>query len=462
MKHYDLRVVHLLDPNRKLERSCGGHGWPLLVLVDGTGQIRYKTNNLVEKIQGEITPILESMLPQTAAAKPIVRNGVPYMSVTLKRSGEVDEPKARDRFPAIACGPDGRVYLAFTRDEGANSDVYLRVYDGTKWSEDCPVAATEFDEYDPSLAVNRQGRLWIAWASNAEKSHYNIYVANLKESAEPIRATRVTDADDDAMRGRLAVQDDGTVWLAYYRWLRMGLSNRSRDKEIYVRRWTGTAWSDEMHVSPEDVPRYEDHSDPAIATRGNKVVVAWNWDFHRVKGYTTNAAGPTIFFREVNTEGPQGRTTDLSCRDIDVTPALAIDGAGQIVCAWDSLGYDRESRLERKNLMTRIYDLATREVSPYAKKMRSGLVNVCTPNFATDPKGDLSLIWSETANGTDWSVCRMNFEARTEDWSKVGTVESEVRPRFPAAAYDSKGRLWVAYSVERDGERRIEARALEK
>jgi hypothetical protein len=89
---------------------------------------------------------------------------------------------------------------------------------------------------------------------------------------------RLTDSGDDAMHARMACDDKGHVWAAYYKWHKMG--KYSRDKEVYIRKLENGQWSNEIRISPTDVPQYEDHSEPSISAYGSGVAIAWSCDFY--------------------------------------------------------------------------------------------------------------------------------------------------------------------------------------
>ena len=315
------------------------------MLADPKGKVIHNANNLLGGEMPTLGPLIERTLARAQGNRTTVRDGVSYPAATLKRNQEGRAGRQRDRFASMACGPDGRVYLVFTRRVSNNSDVLLRVFDGTKWSKDRPVAATPADEYDGSVVVGKEGELWLAWTSNARGKKYNIFVARADRPSAPIQPTPLTQADDDAMHARLACDRDGRVWATYYKWhKRRGCS---RDREVYVRRNDGKNWSREIQVSPQDVPWYEDHSDPAIAPYADGVVVCWSWDYHRPKGYPDYAQDPTIFARTIGDDLNLGNPVVVSRRYIDTAPAVAVDPVGRVWCAWDSMWRSRSARGRR-------------------------------------------------------------------------------------------------------------------
>ena len=95
-----------------------------------------------------------------------------------------------------------------------------------------------------------------------------------------------------------------------------------RDKEVYARYLEQNRWSDEIHVSPEDILPADDHTDPVIAPSGSGVVIGWSWDFHHVPenlGYSQVPQEPSIFLRSVEA-GPKLQRAGPSAAQMS-TPA---------------------------------------------------------------------------------------------------------------------------------------------
>ena len=437
-KHYRFDIPSLMDPVRAFEKKYNRSGWPFLMLAGPDGEIVYKANTLIDKDRRKIEKSLKKMFEKTTPVETEVVEGIEYMPATIERSGEKEKAKLRERFASVACG-GGKVYVIFTTNRNGGSDVYMRVLDGGKWSEDIAVAATDADEFDGQVLVDKNGGVWVSYVSDTYGKRYNIFAAKVEDFSKAIESIRVSRARDDAMRGRLACDEAGDIWLAYYQWRRMGKS--SRDKEVFVQRYSGGRWNRPMQVSPTDVPEYEDHSDVAIAASADGVMVAWSWDYHKPKGYTKDAAAPTIFVRGVNGQLTAGKVSVVSGKNIDVTPTICVDGSGNVWCAWDSLGRDKGSYRKR---------VFVKSVRGREQDLSGAMANVCTPSFACDGKGKLAVLWSETSDGKKWVLKKSDFDAAKKVWLKGEIVQSEGNPRFCGADYDENGRLWVAYSKQTD------------
>lgn len=71
--------------------------------------------------------------------------------------------KGNNWAPAIAAGEDGTVAVAWDGYASRSYDVYLRTWRDGAWEEVRPVAATPRFEAHPTVAVDAQGRVWVAW-----------------------------------------------------------------------------------------------------------------------------------------------------------------------------------------------------------------------------------------------------------------------------------------------------------
>lgn len=432
-KHYRLGIVHLMDTDRTFEKKYNRNGWPFLMVVNGQGQVVYTCNNLIDN-DPELKKELQKIKQTREKPKTIEVDGVQYMTSTLERNG-LKADSQNDRFPVIAAGNDGRIYTVYTSGRNGNSDILMRIFDGKAFTE-IPVAATKFDEYDAAVAMDNSGQPWICWTSN-QAGRYNIFLTNLADIQKGKPPIQITVAEDDAMHGRLVCDAENAVWVTYYRWQKM--SGTSRDKEVYLRRWANGKLSKEIQVSPTDVPSYEDHTDPAIASLEDGVAVCWSWDYHKPKGYPQECESPTIFARRVNPDLSAGALFPLSGNSIESIPALSGPVENHLWCAWDSL----DGR--KKSLCVRSFSSQAADGSSVV--ISESLKHLCSPSFAFYKNQEGTLVWAETTDGQTWRLARADYDFASKSWGKKRFIEEKQHPRYPSAAYDNDGTLWIAYSV---------------
>jgi hypothetical protein len=449
-KHYKMPVVYLMDSDRAFEGKYNRRGWPFLMLVDPNGQVVYKCNNLVDRDK-ELMNQFQKFKKKSFALETKTVDGVPYMTSTLQRSGQGEKTLQNDRFTSLAAGPDGQIYAVFTSLKNGNSDVILRIYNGESPDKEIPIAAADADEYDGTVLVDNKNQVWICWTSNAVDNKYQIHLTSLKDVQEGRESLVVSKSKEDAMHGRMTADDSGTIWITYYQWHNMG--QNSRDKEVYLRKYSNGAFSEQIHISPTDVPVYEDHTDPSISILNGQVFVSWSWDFHQPRGYTKDAKEPTIFARAVNQDLSLGKPFYMSGHRIDAAPMLSCANNNNLWCAWDSLGRSQKDRVYHKNLYVRALTAGDAAGQEFA--IAQDLVNVCSPCFAFDGEGNGVLTFSQSENGKDWSLWKAAYDPESNCWKEPAVVISDGNPRFGSCVYDVKGKLWIAYSVQSDKGREV-------
>lgn len=447
-KHYKMPVVYLMDSDRAFGRKHNRDGWPFLMLVDPNGQIIYKCNNLIGRDK-ELMRQLQKFKKESFPAETKTADGVFYMTSTLQRSGEDKNLLQNDRFTSIAAGTGGKIFVVYTSVKDGNSDIILRIHNGQSSDEDVPIAATDADEYDGTVLLDSKNQVWICWTSNAVDNRYQIHLTSLKDVQDGRESVIVSKSKEDAMHGRMTADDSGNIWITYYQWHNMG--QISRDKEVYLRKYSNGTFSEEIRISPSDVPSYEDHTDPSISVMNGQAFVCWSWDYHMPKGYTKAAREPTIFARTVSQNIALGKPFHLSSSRIDTAPTLSRAYNNSLWCAWDSLGF--KGRVCRKILYVR--SLSAPDVVGKEFAIAQDLVNVCSPCFALDSTGKGVLTWSQTEKGKDWSLWKAEYDSDRNCWKEPAVVISEGNPRFGSCVYDTQGRLWIAYSVLTDKGREV-------
>jgi hypothetical protein len=436
-------AVYLMDPDRSFERKYNRNGWPFLMLADEKGKIVYQCNNLADNDKTLMRHLHEiSKTPRKPEIRPV--GTVPYRQCTLENNGEIEKTLRNERFTSIACGADEDIYAVFTAVEDGNSNIYLRIQKSDGQSQTIPVAATKADEYDGTVITDTQGKAWVCWTSNNLGRKYNIYLSDLVGIQNNAPAVLVSQSKEDAMHGRMAVDASNNIWITYYKWQK--IKNISRDKEVYVRKYANGVVSKEIHISPEDVSEYEDHTDPTIAILNNQPIVCWSWDFHKPKGYTQEAETPTIFARALNQDSTPQKIFHVSGKNIDMTPVL--DACGDSLwCAWDSLGRGKKSLSVRK--------ITANAPSGATISIAKDVVNTCNPDFSFYNNTKGALTWSQTKDGQKWSLWKADYDIEKKKWGDPSKIITEGNPRFASCAYDSLGNLWLAYSIQTDNGREV-------
>jgi hypothetical protein len=232
------------------------------------------------------------------------------------------------------------------------------------------------------------------------------------------------------------------------------------DKEIYTRYWEQGHWSDEIHVSPEDVVPTDDHTDPAIAPFGDGVVIGWSWDFHQRNcngPYASNKISdqPSIFLRTVEPGPKLSRARAVSGPNVDSRPTIIARSNGSVVCAWESARRDQNTGSNRKMISASIEDFGGEEHPGEGVNITGLQADVCTPCLAAGRKGEVTLVWAEPSETGQWMLKQAHWNDRKTGWTTPKTIVSKGAPRFPSAAYAKDGKLWIAYCVNKGNRREV-------
>lgn len=225
------------------------------------------------------------------------------------------------RQPALASDGAGKVYLAFTRDVGATSDVYLAVWQNGIWESALNLSESDNPSLTPTVAVASSGAIVVAWseqitddtawiftAMSVDGSYWSVGPLGFAEGRNP---TAAFDAG-----GRPAV-----AWQS-------GLGD-DQPEEIFFSRWNGIGWGNAEDVSVTlDAPSRR----PALAWQGDAWVLAWVEEEGSTARVVASVldAGSEIWSEPVvlSEEAPLGRPAVTYRPD---GAGLAVWGAGERV-----------------------------------------------------------------------------------------------------------------------------------
>ena len=114
---------------------------------------------------------------------------------------------------AMAQGPDGTLYSVWTEYEGALR-VRRSVDQGRTWHEPVQVAGDQAPARGPALAVGPGGAVWLAWTVG-EDPQADIYLVRSTDGGRTFSSARFVQGPGHADAPTLAVDDEGTIHLAY-------------------------------------------------------------------------------------------------------------------------------------------------------------------------------------------------------------------------------------------------------
>jgi hypothetical protein len=435
------------------------------MIVDSRGEVVFgKTAALSEE------PIPE-ILDAVATGKPARVSdfaGTRYVKRTARISRM--SRKVIESNPCLALGEGGTLFVTCVSTDRKGSGVCLRtVKSGTASGGDKEIlprrsaclTSVDEDAYDAVLAADGRGGMWVFYTGLAKSGCYDIFARPIGPGGGLAEAVNLTESGDDAMYPDAVAGGAGKLWVTYYRWCLMG--DTSRDKEIFARCFEEGKWQPEVRLSPEDVPNYEDHTDPSIATDpSGGVTVAWSWDMHKLdhKRYGPiqkkyGAHSPTIFGRRVTGAAGAGEMLFLGHTELDGQPELFRASDGRLWCAWPALVH--RSAGNGKTLCTSV------TVGDFPERSRQfvleeGARNLCTPRFF-EKGADLHAVWASQDRSRKWTLKRSAFVEGA--WTSPVVVEKKGNPRQPAVVVDNDGRVWIACVKDDGPDRKVVLRILD-
>ncbi|MFO7543869.1 MAG: Ig-like domain-containing protein [Trueperaceae bacterium] len=336
--------------------------------------------------------------------------------------------------PSLAISDAGVPTVAWSESDGIAVGVHVRRWTGTAWSTlGSPVSAKAgMDIFAPSLALDDAGNPVVAW-TEVGKGEVYIHVQRWTGRAwEPLggalsAGTGSTDAGPPSLR----LDGTGNPLVAWHE--RDGATNVFN---IYVRRWTGTAWAsfgDALSARTGTTHALR----PSLEVDGNgQPLVAWEEQeteagtFHvRVHRWTgSDWLGVGGFLSSVVGDTPAGFAS------------LAVSSTGDPVVAWD------------EGAPQAAWDV-------YVRQRTAGSWNALGPKQTAHPDDPDAQVPSLRLDGDDvpvlaWEEHQNVYVRRWNgtDWTALGDAVDRAGTvaRGVVLALDANGIPWVAFMADGD------------
>ena len=147
---------------------------------------------------------------------------------------------------SLATGPGNTLYVAWSDSSGDDTEIYLRRWNGSAWSElgssasGGGISNNSGDSSWPSVAVGPDGNPWVAWHDETP-GRAEIYVRRWTGTAwEPVGPSSATGNGISSNNGDsrfvdLQVAANGQAFAAW-------VDSSGGNNEVYLRQWNGSAW----------------------------------------------------------------------------------------------------------------------------------------------------------------------------------------------------------------------------
>ncbi|MYB52022.1 MAG: hypothetical protein F4X77_07460, partial [Acidobacteriia bacterium] len=224
---------------------------------------------------------------------------------------------ADDDYPAIAIGPDGRVWVAWIAfGDGADTIQVRSSPDGESW-DDAITIAPAGDYYQVSLISTKAGAV-TAVASTIRDGVVQLYQVDY-ELGGKLSGQALTNGPGPDTFPRMAAAKNGDVYLVY-----QSGAKGNTDVSLMVRR--GDGWGPPIKVTEHPANDWE----PALAlnSRGELAIA---WDSYRHGNYD-------IFLRRFVSGRLQPLERITASEDFQAHVSLAYDHRDRLWMAWDNGG----------------------------------------------------------------------------------------------------------------------------
>ncbi|HLJ12900.1 MAG TPA: hypothetical protein VKV15_00265 [Bryobacteraceae bacterium] len=125
--------------------------------------------------------------------------------------------EGRNLFHQLSGDPQGNVHVAYQSWRKGRSDIYLRSYVAGHWQPELDLSdrsrSVRANDWDPAVTVDHNGNAWVAWDGYATGS-FNVYLREVS-NGRPGTLLAVTGSNRYHAHPSLAVDKQNRLWIAY-------------------------------------------------------------------------------------------------------------------------------------------------------------------------------------------------------------------------------------------------------
>jgi hypothetical protein len=264
--------------------------------------------------------------------------------------GGISDNSGSSYRPSVDIGPDGMPVVAWYDDSSGNEEIYVRHWNGSSWVEMGNSSASgggisdnSNSSYLPSIAIGPNGMPIVAWEDVVSTGNQEIYIRRWNGSAwtetgaGSASGGGISKTSGSSNVPSLAIGPDGAPVVAW-------MDNTTVNREIYVRRWNGSAWTEigAGSASGGGISNSSGGSGAAepsltIGLDGMPIIAWFNHYQYNFKIYIRRWNGSAWVEMDAGSASGGG----ISDTGGATTPSLATGPGGAPIVAWkdDSSGY---------------------------------------------------------------------------------------------------------------------------
>jgi len=318
---------------------------------------------------------------------------------------------AEHDYPSLAVTRNGVVWIAWQTYEDGGDQVYARHSTGSGWSETMRITEQKTDVFHTAVAEDSTGRVWVVWSERAGED-WDLYARTYDGRAFGARR-KLTSAHRPNIFHELVSDRAGNlhlVWIGY----------QDGQSHVYSSRLRGNDWSEAQEISGASawMPA------AAVDSKGNLYVA---WDSYRKGNYD-------IFFRRIAADGTMGEIQQVTKSPrFQGHASVAVDRDDRVWVAFDESGANWGKDYARDDTWRGIVLYADRRprvavwengtwkqpaADPMAAMPRRYNRYVENPKLVADASGR---IWMELEVRTSTANNRTDFWASNGRWERFLT-----------------------------------------
>ncbi len=116
--------------------------------------------------------------------------------------------------PRLTSGSKGRFALVWQGFRAGWSNIFLKTFDGERWSPDVRVTSRQANDWEPAVALDAQGTAWVVYDSYRQ-GNYDVYMARVSGGALQDGEIPVAISPRFEVRATVAVDTAQRVWVAW-------------------------------------------------------------------------------------------------------------------------------------------------------------------------------------------------------------------------------------------------------
>lgn len=132
--------------------------------------------------------------------------------------------------PRLHADASGRAALVWQGFRGKNSNIFLRTFDGERWSAEARVTNRAANDWEPAAAMDQSGNVWVVYDSY-KNGNYDVFISRMREGRPEGSEMAVAESPRFEARPTVAVDGGGRVWVAW----EAGAPNWGKDQGYVIR-----------------------------------------------------------------------------------------------------------------------------------------------------------------------------------------------------------------------------------